>query len=150
MNGAIGTPSVTIMVQMPMYLPLSFLKKVSVTTPLPMARAGEIKKAVMALHSPMVLYQGLTAHPMFPTRLQMSDSKKMGRRPYRCDSGRQKRGAPPRTAIWSDSMYEAWWIETLRSSAISANTDWTAAAVKVPIMAWKAIMARFSSFCNPR
>jgi hypothetical protein len=81
MKGAIGTPSVTIMVQMPMYLPLSFLKNVSVTTPLPIARAGEMKKAVMALHNPMVLYDGLTAHPTLPTRLHMRDGRKMGRRP---------------------------------------------------------------------
>jgi hypothetical protein len=134
------------MVQMPMYLPLSFLKKVSVTTPLPMADAGEMKKAVMARQSPIVAYEGLTAHPTLPTKLQMREIRKMGRRPNRWERGRQKSGAPPRTAIWRESMYEAWWIETSRSAAIWAKADCTAAAVKVAIMAWKAIMARFVSF----
>jgi len=34
-----------------MYLPLCFLKKVSVTTPVPIALAGLIKKAAKALHA---------------------------------------------------------------------------------------------------
>jgi hypothetical protein len=48
MNGESGTPSVTINVQIPMYRALSFLKKVSVTTALPIAPAGDMKKATMA------------------------------------------------------------------------------------------------------
>jgi hypothetical protein len=51
MKGAIGTPRVTINVQIPMYLARSFLKNVSVTTALPIAAAGLIKKATMALHT---------------------------------------------------------------------------------------------------
>jgi hypothetical protein len=53
-KGAIGTPRVIITVQIPIYLARSFLKNVSVTTPLPIAAAGQIKKAVIALHKPMV------------------------------------------------------------------------------------------------
>jgi hypothetical protein len=146
MNGAIGTPSVTMMVQIPMYLALSFLKNVSATTPLPMAEAGEMKNAEMALQRPIVEYEGLTAHPTLPTKLQIRDTRKMGRRPNRSERGRQIKGATPRMAIWRDSKYDALWIETSRSAAISAKTDWTAAAVKVPIMAWNEIMARFTSF----
>lgn len=103
MKGAIGTPSVTMMVQMPMNLALSFLKNVSATTPLPMAEAGEMKNAEMALQSPMVAYEGLTAHPTLPTKLQMSDTRKMGLRPKRSDRGRQISGATPRMAIWRDN-----------------------------------------------
>lgn len=146
MNGAIGTPSVTMTVQIPTYLARSFLKNVSVTTALPSADAGEMNQAVIARHRAIVAYDGLTAQPTFPTRLQMSEMRKIGRRPKRWDSGRQKSGALPRMAIWRESMYDARWIETPRSSAISAKTDCTAAAVKVAIMAWKAIMARLRIF----
>jgi hypothetical protein len=53
-RGAIGTPKVIMTVHIPIYLARSFLKKVSVTTPLPIAAAGQMKKAVMALHKPIV------------------------------------------------------------------------------------------------
>lgn len=81
MNGATGTPRVTMIVQMPMYRALSLWKKVSATTPDPMAAAGQMKKAVMARQRPMVAYEWLFAHPMLPTRLQTSEMRKMGRRP---------------------------------------------------------------------
>jgi hypothetical protein len=55
MNGEIGTPRVTIKVQIPIYLALSFLKKVSVTTALPIAAAGQMKNATMARHTAMEL-----------------------------------------------------------------------------------------------
>jgi hypothetical protein len=44
MKGERGTPMVTSRVQMPMYLARSFLRNVSVTTALPMAAGGLIKK----------------------------------------------------------------------------------------------------------
>lgn len=53
-KGASGTPIVTIKVQTPMYFARSFLKNVSATTALPMAAAGLMKKAVMALQTAMV------------------------------------------------------------------------------------------------
>jgi hypothetical protein len=54
MKGDSGTPSVTINVQIPIYLALSPLKNVSVTTALPIAAAGEMKNATMALHTAIV------------------------------------------------------------------------------------------------
>jgi hypothetical protein len=52
-NGPIGTPSVTITVHTPIYLALSRLKNVSATTALPIAMAGQMKKATSALHAAM-------------------------------------------------------------------------------------------------
>lgn len=54
MKGPSGTPAVTMRVQTPIYLALSFLKNISVTTALPIAPAGLMKKAVMALQTAMV------------------------------------------------------------------------------------------------
>jgi hypothetical protein len=68
-------------VQIPMYRPLSFRKKDSDTTALPMELAGQMKKATMARHTAMVLYDGLTAQPRLPTRLHSRETRKMGRRP---------------------------------------------------------------------
>jgi hypothetical protein len=51
MKGDTGTPRVTINVQTPMYQALSFLKKVSATTALPIAAAGLMKKATIALQT---------------------------------------------------------------------------------------------------
>jgi hypothetical protein len=51
MKGAIGTPRVTINVHIPIYVARFFLKNVSVTTALPIAAAGLMKKATMALHT---------------------------------------------------------------------------------------------------
>jgi hypothetical protein len=51
MNGPIGTPSVTITVQIPIYFALSRLKNVSATTALPSAMAGQMNKATSALHA---------------------------------------------------------------------------------------------------
>ena len=75
------------------------MKKVSATTALPIAAAGEMKNAVKALHAASDAYVGLFAHPTLQTRLRMVDSRNIGRRPYRLDNGFQKRGAPPRIAI---------------------------------------------------
>ena len=47
-SGPTGTPRVIIMAHTPMYRPLSFLKKVSPTTPLPRASGGLMKNAVKA------------------------------------------------------------------------------------------------------
>jgi hypothetical protein len=87
---------------MPIYRPLSFLKKDSATTALPIAAAGEMKKAIKALHAAIDAYVGLFAQPTLQIKLRIVDSKNIGRRPYLWDSGFQKRGAPPRTAIWRD------------------------------------------------
>src|SRR4051812_45410813 len=106
-KGENGTPMVTMSVQMPMYFALSFLKKVSVTTTLPIAAAGEMKKATIALHTAIVAYVGALAHPMFPARLTMRESRKRGRRPYAFEKGFQIKGAPPRIAICSEVRYEA-------------------------------------------
>jgi hypothetical protein len=103
MKGAAGTPIVTINVHAPMHLARSFLKKVSATTALPIAAAGLIKKAVMARQRAIVAYEGLFAQPIFPTKLQINEIKKIGRRPNRLDSGRQNKGAPPSTAMNSDT-----------------------------------------------
>jgi hypothetical protein len=54
MNGAIGTPRVTIKVQVPIYRALSFLKNVSTTMAPPMAAAGLMKKATKALQAAIV------------------------------------------------------------------------------------------------
>jgi hypothetical protein len=54
MRGAKGTPSVTMRVHNPMYRALFFLKKVSVTTALPIAAAGLIKKPTRARQKHMV------------------------------------------------------------------------------------------------
>jgi hypothetical protein len=43
MRGASGIPMVIMTVHTPIYLALSFLKKVSTTTALPMALGGEMK-----------------------------------------------------------------------------------------------------------
>ena len=51
MNGPTGTPKVTITVQIPMYRARSCWKKVSMTTALPIAMAGEIKKDTRARHA---------------------------------------------------------------------------------------------------
>jgi hypothetical protein len=53
-KGEIGTPSVTIKVQTPIYRALSFLKNVSVTTPLPTDAGGQRKNITIALHSAIV------------------------------------------------------------------------------------------------
>jgi hypothetical protein len=82
-----------------MYFALSFLKNVSVTTALPIAAAGEMKKATKALHAAMDPYVGLFAQPTLQTMLRIRDRRKMGRRPNRLDNGFQNKGAPPRTAI---------------------------------------------------
>lgn len=68
-------------VQIPMYRARSFLKNVSATTPEPMAAAGQMKKAVMARHKPMVAYECELAQPMLPTNEQAKDTRKTGRRP---------------------------------------------------------------------
>ena len=51
MNGPVGTPSVTMTVQTPIYLALSRLKNVSATTALPIAIAGQMKNAASARHA---------------------------------------------------------------------------------------------------
>ena len=98
----IGTPTVIIRVQTPIYFALSLLKKVSATTALPMAAAGEIKNAVRALQVAMDAYVGLFAHPTLQTALSTSESRKIGRRPKRWDRGFQINGPPPRIAIWRE------------------------------------------------
>ena len=92
----------TISVHTPMYLALSFLKKVSVTTALPIAAAGDMKKATKARHAAMDPYVGLLAQPTLQIKLIIKDRRKMGRRPNRFDNGFQNKGAPPRIAIWRD------------------------------------------------
>lgn len=94
-----GIPRVTINVHMPIYLARSRLEKVSATTALPNAAAGEMKKAVRALHAAIEPYVGLFAQPTLQTKLSITDKRKMGRRPNRLDKGFHKKGAPPKTAI---------------------------------------------------
>src|SRR4051812_28455876 len=99
MKGASGTPMVSMMVQMPMYLARSFLKKVSTTTAVPIAAAGQMKNATKARHVAMAAYVFVFAQPTLKNRLPIRDMMKIGRRPYRVESGLQNRGAPPMTAI---------------------------------------------------
>ena len=101
-NLPIGTPTVIINVQTPIYFALSFLKNVSATTALPIAAAGEMNSAVRALHAAMDAYVGLFAQPILHTALSIRDNKKIGRRPKRWDRGFQINGPPPRMAIWRD------------------------------------------------
>ena len=101
-NIPIGTPTVIINVQTPMYFALSLLKNVSATTALPIAAAGEINSAVRALHAAMDAYVGLFAQPILHTALSIRDNRKIGRRPKRWDRGFQINGPPPRMAIWRD------------------------------------------------
>lgn len=85
-----------------MYLALSFLKKVSTTTALPIPLGGEIKKAWKARQVAIAAYEVLFAQPMLNTRLPIKETMKIGLRPYRVESGRQNNGAPPKTAICNE------------------------------------------------
>lgn len=53
MKGPTGIPTVTIKVQIPMYRARCSRKKVSATTPLPMAAAGLMNQADSTLHAIM-------------------------------------------------------------------------------------------------
>lgn len=99
MNGASGTPSVIISVQMPMNLARSFLKNVSTTTALPIAEAGQMKKAAKARHVAMEPYEFVFAQAMLNSAAPIKEIMKIGRRPYRVDKGRQNKGPPPIMAI---------------------------------------------------
>lgn len=126
---------VSISVQIPMYFARSFLKKVSVTTALPIAPAGLMKNATIARQIAIVVYVGLLAHPIFPIKLQISEIRKTGRRPYVLQKGFHNRGAIPRMAIWRDVRYVTLWKETLRSTLMFSYAELMAEAVKVDIMA---------------
>jgi hypothetical protein len=98
-KGASGTPKVSITVHIPMYFALSCLKNDSTTTALPMAEAGQMKNAANARHVAIAVYVFVIAQPTLKSRLPTREMRKMGRRPKRVDSGRQKSGAPPMMAI---------------------------------------------------
>jgi hypothetical protein len=122
------------------------LKKVSVTTAVPRALGGLIKNAVKAEQAAMDAYPGLLAEPTLLARLQINESRKMDRRPKRLDKGAQNRGAPPRIAIWRATRYETRCKLTPKSSEIMENAGTMEAAVKGPIIAWKARKTRFTVF----
>jgi hypothetical protein len=83
---------------------------------------------------------------MLHTRLQISDIRKMGRRPNRFDRGFQKRGQAPRITICKEVRYDVRWRETPRSSEISRNAGIIADAVNVHIIALNATRSRFVVF----
>lgn len=64
-----------------------------------------MKKAVMALQTAIVAYDGLSAHPILPTALKTSEMRKIGRRPYRFEIGCQISGATPRIATKREVRY---------------------------------------------
>lgn len=135
MNGDRGTPIVTMSVHIPMNLARSCLKNTSCTTPLPIAAAGEMKNATNARLAAIEAYVLLSAHPMLQTRLQIREAKNIGRRPNRFDKGSHINGAPPRIAICSEVIYDAFWMLTSRSKDIDSNAGMTLDAVKVPTQA---------------
>lgn len=100
-----------------MYLARSFLKNVSTTTALPIADAGQMKKAVKALHTAIEAYEFVFAQAILNTRLPIREMMKIGLRPKRVDKGRQNRGPPPMIAIWSEVRYDACCRSILRSWA---------------------------------
>src|SRR6266513_747069 len=69
LKGATCTPTVTKMVQIPMYRAISLQTNVSATTALPIAAAGLMKKATRALHAAIEPEFRLFAHPMLQTKL---------------------------------------------------------------------------------
>jgi hypothetical protein len=107
-------------VHIPMNFALSLLKNVSTTTALPIAFGGEMKKLWKARQVAMAAYVWLFAQPTLKTKLPIKDIMKIGRRPYRVESGRQNSGAPPRMAICKEVRYDALWRLTPRSSEISS------------------------------
>ena len=103
MSGPVGIPRVIMIVQMPIDFAQSLWKNVSITTALPKPTAGDMKNATSALQAAIAAYDWLLAQPTLHTRLQIMESKSVGRRPYLPDKGLQKStGAAPRMTICSE------------------------------------------------
>jgi hypothetical protein len=145
-KGPRGGPKVTIKVHIPIFCARSFLKKVSTTTPLPIALAGLIKKDTRHRHKAIVPYEWLNAQPTLRTTEQRVEMSHTGRRPYLFEMGFQNSGANPSITIVILVRYETFWSEHPRSLLISSKAGMIPADVKVAMQAWNATWTRFAFF----